>query len=261
MPPFPAPAPEDPDAAPQDTESSNHAVPRVRWSDIPKMTCAQGRQLAVLATGRYGVNMLTLVDMAGQRAAELTVKLAPEGPVLIVAGRGNNGAAGLAAACHLADAGRRVFVVPTHEAENYSGVPREQLEKLAAHEGVRVRSSLPKMRFGCVIDAAVGTRLEGPPRGRTLDVITVVNNLGCPVLALDVPTGLSADDGKTPGDVIRASATLALILPKTGTPPGGEVGDLYLTGLGLPQAAFIDVGLEPFEHHEPWSRVIPDDNP
>lgn len=239
--------------------SSKQSDPTVRWSVIPKMSCAQSRQLAVLATGRYSFDMLSLMDLAGQRTAELTTHLAPDGPVLVVAGRGNNGAAGLAAACHLANMGRRVFVVPTHEAENYSGVPKEQLEKLAAQEGVRVRSSLPKMKFGCVIDAAVGTRLEGPPRGRTLDVITVVNNLGCPVLSLDVPTGLSADDGGVPGDVIHASATLALILPKTGTPPGGEVGELYVTGLGLPPEAFTDAGLEPFDHHEPWSRVVWDE--
>ena len=239
--------------------SPKPALPRtVGWSSVPKMSCSQSRQLTVLATGRYGYDMLTLMDLAGQHTAELTALLAPDGPVLVVAGRGNNGAAGLAAACHLAAAGRRVWVVPTHEAENYSGVPKEQLEKLAAHDGVRVRSGLPKMKFGCVIDAAVGTRLEGPPRGRTLDVITVVNNLGCPVLSLDVPTGLCADDGATPGDVIHASATLALVLPKLGTPPGGNVGDLYVTSLGLPPAAFTDIGLEAFESGELLLRVIQD---
>lgn len=232
-------------------------MPTATWAEIPKLSCAQMRQLSVLATGRYGYDMLSLMDIAGANLAELTAQLAPDGPVLVVAGRGHNGGAGLAAACHLAKLGRRVWVVPTHEAENYSGVPKEQLEKLATFEGVRVRSSLPKMKFGCVVDAAVGTRLEGPPRGRTLDVITVVNNLGCPVLALDVPTGLCADDGSTPGDVIRASATLALVLPKVGTPPGGHVGDLYLSGLGLPGALFGDIGLEPFSVTEPFVKILP----
>lgn len=234
----------------------NVPAPTFAWADVPKISCSQMRQLAVLATGRYGHNMFTLMDAAGQRVAELTTQLAPEGPVLVVAGRGNNGGAGLAAACHLAKAGRRVWVVPTHEAENYSGVPKEQLEQLSTFEGVRVRSSLPKMKFGCVVDAAVGTRLEGPPRGRTLDVITMVNNLGCPVVSLDVPTGLYADDGLVPGDVIHASATLALVLPKVGTLPGGHVGDLYLAGIGLPAAIFADIGLAPFTVPEPWGRIV-----
>ena len=60
------------------------------------------------------------------------------------------------------------------------------------------------MKFACVIDAAVGTGLEGPPRGRTLDVITVLNNLGATVLSLDVPTGMNADDGSIPGDVVAS---------------------------------------------------------
>lgn len=231
-------------------------IPTLSWDAVPKMSCAQMRQLTVLATGRYGFDMLSLMDRAGASLAGLAAHLAPEGPVLVVAGRGHNGGAGLAAACHLAEAKRRVWVVPTHEAENYSGVPKEQLERLAAHEGVRVRSSLPKMKFGCVIDAAVGTRLEGPPRGRTLDVITVLNNLDCKILSLDVPTGLDADDGSVPGDVVGASATLSLVLPKPGAQPGGYVGDLYLTGLGLPEALYRDVGLEPFTPPTPWGRIV-----
>ena len=44
---------------------------------------------------------------------------------------------------------------------------------------------------------AIGTNLEGPPRGRTLDVITVLNHAqeGCCVISLDTPTGLDVDDG------------------------------------------------------------------
>ena len=232
------------------------AAPTLDWADVPKMSCAQMRQLTVLATGRYGFRMSDLMDRAGSSLAGLAAQLAPEGPVLVVAGRGHNGGAGLAAACHLAAAGRRVWAVPTHEAENYSGVPKEQLEKLAAQGKVRVRSNLPKMKFGCVIDAAVGTRLEGPPRGRTLDVITVLNNLDCKVLSLDAPTGLDADDGSVPGDVVRATATLSLALPKPGTRPGGHVGALYLTGLGLPDALYRDAGLEPFTPPTPWGQII-----
>lgn len=232
------------------------AVPTLAWEEVPKMTCAQLRQLTVLATGRYGFRMLDLMDRAGSSLGALAAHLVPEGPVLAVVGRGHNGGAGIAAACYLAEQGRRVWVVPTHEAENYSGVPKEQLEKLAKHSNVRVKSGLPKMKFACVIDAAVGTGLEGPPRGRTLDVITVLNNLGATVVSLDVPTGLNADDGSIPGDVVQATATLALALPKPGTAPGGPVGALYVTSLGLPDALFDDIGLKPFAIPAPWGHVV-----
>lgn len=230
-------------------------LPTLAWSEVPKLSCAQARQMTALATGRYGLPMSELMRRAGASLGRFTDLLAPDGPILVVVGRGLSGGAGIAAACALAEQGRRVWVVPTHEAENYSGVPKEQLEKLAALEHVRVRNSLPRMKFGGVIDAAVGTGLSGPPRGRTLDVVTVLNSLGCKVVALDVPTGLGADDGSAPGDAVQATATFALALPKQGTAPGGLVGDLFVTDLGLPGALFRDVGLEPFTPPLPWGRI------
>jgi NAD(P)H-hydrate epimerase len=216
------------------------------WDSVPKLTSHQMQQLLTLTTGKYGVDARLVVEHAGRNLAELAAHFAPDGPVLVVAGRGNNGSGGLAAARLLAGHGRQVWVVPTHEAENYSGIPKEQLELLRHFPTVRVRSSLPKMKFPCVIDAAIGTSLEGPPRGRTLDVITVVNGMNdaC-VISLDTPTGMVADDGSTPGDVIRATLTLALALPKAGVTPGSAAGDIYLGDIGVPPGVLGDMGLPP----------------
>ena len=220
--------------------------PQVRWDDLPKLSAGQMQQLLMLATGKYGMDNRVLVEHTARNITELVEAFAPDGPVLVVAGRGNNGSGGLAAARLLGARGRRVWVVPTHEYENYSGTPREQLELLRHFDNVKVKSSLPRMKYGCVIDAAIGTRLEGPPRGRTLDVITVVNNLAgsCPVLSLDAPTGMQVDDGAVPGAVLEASMTLAVGLPKQGTKPGGAVGRLFVGDLALPPALFSDLGIE-----------------
>jgi NAD(P)H-hydrate epimerase len=219
-------------------------IAQVKWDDLPQLSTADMQRVFMLATGKFGMDARVLVEHAGRDAAELLGMLAPEGQILVVAGRGHNGACGLAAARQLAVRGRSVWVVPTHEAENYSGTPREQLEMLKHYKNVRIRSSLPKMKFTGAIDAAIGTMLEGPPRGRTLDVITVLNNMnGCCVMALDAPTGLIADDGTIPGDVVKASATLALALPKRGVRPGGDVGSLYVADLGIPPALYEDMGM------------------
>ncbi|MEX2535861.1 MAG: NAD(P)H-hydrate epimerase [Trueperaceae bacterium] len=226
------------------TETAN--FPTARWDDLPKLTAAQMHQLLALATGKYGMDSRVLVEHTARNLVELVEAFAPDGPVLVVAGRGNNGSGGLAAARLLGARGRRVWVVPTHEYENYSGTPREQLELLRHFETVRIKSSLPKMKFGCVVDAAIGTHLEGPPRGRTLDVITVVNNLAgsCPVLSLDAPTGMRVDDGEVPGAVLAASMTLAVGLPKQGTRPGGTVGRLFVGDLALPPTLYADLGID-----------------
>jgi NAD(P)H-hydrate epimerase len=220
-------------------------VPTIAWSNLPHITSSQMQQIIMLATGKYGLDGRLLVEHTASNLAQLVDIHAPEGPVLVVAGRGNNGSGGLAAARLLALHGRRVWVIPTHEAENYSGTPKEELEHLRHFPNVRVKSSMPKMKYGCVIDAAIGTNLEGPPRGRTLDVITVLNNIrdGCCVIALDAPTGMSADDGSVPGDVVEASMTLSVALPKAGVRPGGHVGRLFVGDIGIPPALYSDMGL------------------
>ena len=98
---------------------------------------------------------------------------------------------------------------------------------------------MPRMKFGCVIDAAIGTNLEGPPRGRTLDVITVLNQLqDSVVISLDTPTGMMADSGEVPGDVVKADFTMSIGLPKEGVKPGGNVGRLFVGDLSLPAGLF-----------------------
>ena len=212
--------------------------PTVTWGAVPHITGAQMQQLIMLATGKYGLDSRLLVEHTARNVVALVDAHVPEGTVLVV---------GLAAARLLAARGRRVWVVPTHEAENYSGTPKEQLEHLRHYETVKVRTSLPKMKFACVLDAAIGTNLEGPPRGRTLDVITVVNQLvsqGSCVISLDLPTGLKSDDGALPGDVVHASLTLAIGLPKRGAAPGAHVGRLFVGDLALPDGLYESMGLE-----------------
>ena len=220
-------------------------LPSIGWDELPQVNAAQMQQLMMLATGKYALDERVLIEHTGRNLARLVELKGGDGPVLVVAGRGNNGSGGLAAARMLAARGRRVWVVPTHEVGNYSGTPREQLDLLNDFDGVRVRTSLPKMKFSCVVDAAIGTHLEGPPRGRTLDVITVINNLsGSCVIALDVPTGMHVDDGSTPGAVVEATHTMAVALPKRGVAPGGHVGELLVGDIGIPPKLYGDLGLE-----------------
>lgn len=221
--------------------------PRLAWSELPKITGAQMQQAVMMATGKFGLDSRVLVEHTGRNLAALASVHAPEGPVLVVAGRGENGSGGLAAARLLGLRGRRVWVVPTHEADNYSGTPREQLELLKHVPTVRVKTSLPKMKFSVVIDAAIGTSLEGPPRGRTLDVITVLNKMqnGCTVISVDVPTGVMSDDGSVPGEAVHPTMTLAVALPKVGIEPGGVGGRLFVGDLSFPPGVYEALGLEP----------------
>lgn len=233
-------------------------LPTKGWDELPQVSAAQMQQLMMLATGKYALDERVLIEHTGRNLARLVELKGGDGPVLVVAGRGNNGSGGLAAARMLAARGRRVWVVPTHEVGNYSGTPREQLDLLDNFDGVRVRTSLPKMKFSCVVDAAIGTHLEGPPRGRTLDVITVINNMsGNCVIALDVPTGMYVDDGSTPGAVVEATHTMSVALPKRGVAPGGHVGELLVGDIGIPPQLYDDLGLEAVRFTDWLTEVTP----
>lgn len=232
-------------------------IPTLSWNDLPKISTAQMEHLITLATGKYGLEMRVLLEHIGRSTADLCQHLVPEGPVLVVAGRGGNGGAGLAAARLLAGRGRAVWVAPIHEAENYSGIPKEQLEALKHYPGVRIKSSIPKMKFACALDAAVGANLEGPPRGRTLDALTVLNAMDtCTVVALDVPTGLKADDGTTPDQVVQADATLCIGLLKPGL-QHRAVGDLYLADAVIPPLLLAEIGLQSLTLPAWVCRVLP----
>ena len=77
------------------------------------------------------------------------------------------------------------------------------------------------------------------------------------ILALDVPSGLDATTGATPGAAIVPDRTLTLALPKTGLV--GVSGELYLADIGIPPNVYKGIGLtlEPFFSDRYWVRLSP----
>ena len=95
-----------------------------------------------------------------------------------------------------------------------------------------------------VIDALIGYGLHGAPGGRTAKLIQWANSQQCPVLALDVPSGVDATSGQAGRPCVRTAATLTLGLPKTGLRDSPEVGELYLADISVPTSAYRVLGLE-----------------
>jgi NAD(P)H-hydrate epimerase len=96
-------------------------------------------------------------------------------------------------------------------------------------------------RAHLVIDALVGYSLRGAPRGRVAELIDLCNQHAARVLSLDVPSGLDATTGETPGPVVRSERTLTLALPKTGLQR--VPGDLFLADIGIPTGVYHRIGL------------------
>jgi len=112
-----------------------------------------------------------------------------------------------------------------------------------------------------VVDALIGYSLQGAPGGTTALLIEACNRWAKNVVALDIPSGVDATTGESPGVSIRADRTVTLALPKRGLDP--SMYDLYLTDIGIPPEVYLPLGitLEPiFAEHFLVKLISREDN-
>ena len=154
----------------------------------------------------------------------------------VAAGSGNNGGDGLEAAMHLHRAGRAVHV---SLAGNASTLPADAAASLrrAADAGVAIsEAAAAPADVELAIDGLLGLGATREPEGALAVLVRALNASACPRLAVDLPSGLSADSGVPLGPlVVRATHTLALLTLKPGlfTALGREqVGSLWFDDLG-----------------------------
>ena len=167
----------------------------------------------------------TLMRRAGRAAADAALALIAqvangrERPVLVLAGPGNNGGDALELAANLGEAG--VDVVVLHLAGSGKPSP-EAAQALARAHASRANFAdvAPDVRdWALVVDGLFGIGLERPLEGRYRDLVLAIDKLRCPVLALDVPSGLDADNGSVVGPsgvAVRATHTITFIGDKPG---------------------------------------------
>ena len=164
----------------------------------------------------------------------------------VVAGRGNNGGDGFVVARYLANAGIPVAVFLLGPRDQVSGDARVNLDILA-HLGIAVAEVLTEAdlnpaihrlaKAGLIVDALLGTGLNAPVQGLMAALIERLNHLRAQVLAVDIPTGLSADTGEVLGVALKAGVTVTYGWPKLGQvlPPGRDyVGRLWQVDIGIP---------------------------
>jgi NAD(P)H-hydrate epimerase len=194
-----------------------------------------------------------MMENAGRNLALLAKRLLDgdiaDRPIVVLAGRGNNGGGGLAAARHLLNWGAWVQVLLTHRPEEFDGVAAGQLRTLEAMDLPMAWAEegweLPPADL--VIDAIIGYGLQGPPTGTAETLIQLANSSVAPILSLDAPSGLETTTGQLFAPHIRATATMTLALPKAGllTPQAAQaVGQLYLADISVPPQLYAHLGIE-----------------
>lgn len=208
------------------------------------LTSAQMRAVD-LQTIEAGVPGLVLMENAGCRFVEFLERAcAPLDAqrIVVICGKGNNGGDGLVIARQLAlrHRPRSLDVVLAYPPEEFQGDAATNWQMLQV-AGVKAGRTLePRMRAATlVIDALLGTGLNGPARGAALEWIHEMNSgfPGATVVAVDVPSGLH--DG---GESVRVADTVTFTAPKVEQvvpPTCDRVGRLHVAAIGTP-ASMLD---------------------
>lgn len=221
------------------------------------LTGEQMRRADAHAIGVLRIPGPALMESAGREVAQALLAdhpdLATRG-VLVLAGKGNNGGDGLVVARHLAEHGVRSRVLLLGEVAQLS--PDAALQLPAARgvgvEVVEVADSESWRHHAAslrppvvVVDAMLGTGVQGGARGLVAEVIEDLNASGLDVAAIDLPSGLDADRPQTHGAVVRASSTYTLCRPKLPLASGQAdeyCGRWRVVPIGIPDESVVHSG-------------------
>lgn len=192
----------------------------------------------------------TLMQRAGMAAAALAIELAkvPEARILAVAGPGNNGGDAIEAASRLCDAGQDVHVLLLADPATLQGDAAAAYQRACNH-GVPIHpatsaTDLFSQSWNLALDGLFGIGLARPITGAMREAVDSINRLACPVLALDIPSGLDSDTGTVvgpDGGAVRASHTITFIGDKPGLHTGAardHTGPVTLASLDIAPSLF-----------------------
>ena len=211
------------------------------------LTSAEMAAVDRAAQRKEKIPSLLLMERAAEGVADLVLAAMPDATrVAVVCGPGNNGGDGLAVARLLAAEGvsPRIFLLSGRK--GLRGDPARNLSRaeaaglgtadLASKAGWNeFRSAVSSVDV--IVDALFGTGLSRPLTGLARKTVEAINGSGRPVLAVDVPSGLSGDSGDVGGPAIRADWTAAIAAPKRCHvlfPARSLCGEIAIVDIGIP---------------------------
>jgi len=207
------------------------------------------------AINELGVAGAVLMENAGRSCAELIKDRLGDianPKVCVFCGTGNNGGDGYVIARHLSNSGFEVVVVICGERDKIKGDAKINLDILEGL-GQRVEqldlsdSDVAGMvRAFCggadvVVDGIFGTGLQGKLSAKYRRLIESVNAQNCPVLAVDIPSGLDCDTGEPLGAAVKANWTVTFAAVKKGFATSKSAteytGEIFVASIGVEPGA------------------------
>ncbi len=217
------------------------------------LTSAEMARLDRLTSERYGVPSLALMENAGRGVLEfLAERFAPlDGQsIVILCGRGNNGGDGMVVARLLRERGVHPAVILLAPAETLKGDAAEQIRRLESGGAPEVISDSEAWRRArsrftsttLLVDAMFGTGLNKPLEGFYREVVRDIPAAfaRARIVAVDLPSGVSADYGELVGDAVRADFSVTFTAPKRAhvfSPASEYAGEWVVKDIGTPREA------------------------
>jgi len=203
---------------------------------------SQAREIDRVAMTEWGLPGVVLMENAARGIADLVEAVHPltAGRIAVVCGPGNNGGDGFAAARHLAN--RRYDVELQLPGPIDAIDPRSDTGMnivVARRMGIPMLTGIDLAGAQFVIDGLFGTGLAREIRPPYRAAIESINARGVPVVSIDIPSGLDADDGSIHGAAVRADWTATMVAPKVGfsLAHGPELtGTVVVVDIGVPKA-------------------------
>ena len=212
---------------------------------IPVLDNSGMREADRITIDELGLPGLVLMEAAASAVTDVvTERFADLGRVAVLCGPGNNGGDGLAVARQLRCRGIDVEVGLLVAPGSLKGDAARQLS-LARAFGVPVRECAGDLDAldivladaGVVVDALFGTGLDRALGARWLEVVQRINGRGVPVVAVDIPSGLSGSSAAIPGEAVEAAVTVTFAAPKVAhvLPPAcWRCGEVAVGEIGIP---------------------------
>lgn len=238
---------------------------------ISQAEATQPSDLALLSTGEMrradgvaigaGMAGITLMERAGSAVAEAALRRVEKGATVAIAcGPGNNGGDGFVAARLLQARGLTVKVALLGSPDALQG---DAALAFAQWSGPALPlASLANGAVDLYIDALFGAGLARPLAGEAAEAVALMNRAGRPVIAVDVPSGVSGDTGLAEGPAVRATETVTFFRLKPGhllLPGRSLCGRIVVADIGIPAAtALSEIAPRAF-HNEPalWLAALP----
>ncbi|MBC8471053.1 MAG: NAD(P)H-hydrate epimerase [Planctomycetes bacterium] len=214
------------------------------------MTKDQVRAVDSWAINTLGIPGVVLMENAGRSCAELIkekLKAVTAPKICIFCGTGNNGGDGYVIARHLLNSGFKVIVVICGDRQKVKGdakINLDILEKLdrpieqlnLKEDDVPARVKAFTADADMIVDGLFGTGLSGTLRDDYIRLIEAINACDCPILAVDIPSGLDCDNGRPFGAAVRATCTVTFVAVKKGFVSqcaASYTGEIFVASIGI----------------------------